>query len=286
MRIAHLIIAHKNPEQLLRLLKRLKHVNSGLFVHLDSKVSIDKFRFLENEVNCTFIKRRIKCHWGGNSVLMSIINSVKEILDANEKYDYINLISGQDYPLMDSNRMIAFFHKNIGSNYIAFDQTFQSEWWQLARNRYEQYHFTDLNFKGRYLLQNIVNAILPKRKFHHFNNLYGGSSSSWWTITSECATYLVNVIEQTRNLKKFLTYTWCSDEFIVTTIIMNSRFRSSVVNNNLRYIDWSEGKARPKILTIRDLDSIEASNMMFARKFDVDVDTSILDILDSRIENK
>jgi len=284
MRIAQLIIAHKNPTQVLRLVKRLQHPNFSLFVHVDQKVSIDEFRYMENELEFTLIKNRTTCNWGGNSLLISIINSIKEIGNTDQEFDYINLLSGQDYPLMHADNMLAFFRANLGTNFISFDHSPESAWWQLARDRYERYHFTDYNFKGKYLLQRIVNGVLPKRKFPSYKTLYGGSNSSWWTITGDCAKHLVKVLEQNRRLNKFIKFTWCSDEFIITSIIMNSHFKTSTVNNNLRYIDWSEGKASPKILTIEDLASLRASNMMFARKFDIEVDVSVLDFLDSELQ--
>jgi hypothetical protein len=254
-----------------------------LFVHVDLKVPIEQFKFIKSETNVTFIKTRVACHWGGNSVLVSIINSVQEILNSDKVYDFINVISGQDYPLMSSEAMLSFFNANNKTNFISFDDTPESEWWQLARERYEKYHLTDLNFRGRYILQNLLNTLLPKRKFPVYNTLYGGSKSTWWTITSECADYLVKTLEVNKKLKSFLKYAWCTDEFVVATVIMNSPFRDKTVNDNLRYIDWSEKKASPKILTSSDLNSIKASNMMFARKFDIEVDACILDRLDQNL---
>lgn len=283
MRVAHLIIVHKNPDQLLRLVKRLQHSNFEVFVHIDRKVSIRHFEFLKSEADLSFIKNRVACQWGGNSVLMSIINSVREILDSGKVYDFINLISGQDYPLMSTEAMITFFRANKQTNFISFDHTTESEWWQLARARYEKYHLTDLNFRGKYILQGLMNSLLPKRKLPVYKTLYGGSKSTWWTITGECAEYLVKTLEINKRLKSFIKYSWCTDEFVIATIIMNSHFREKTVNDNLRYIDWSEKKSRPKTLTIDDLNTIKSSNMMFARKFDVDVDAVILNMLDQSL---
>lgn len=131
-----------------------------------------------------------------------------------------------------------------------------------------------------FLLQHPANAVLPKRKFPSYKTLYRGSKSKWWSITGECAAHLVNIFEKNKKLRNFLKYTWCSDEFVVATIIMNSDFRVSTVNNNLRYIDWSEQKASPKILRTADFDAINQSKMAFARKFDISVDESILNMID------
>ncbi|MNL64977.1 hypothetical protein D3C87_1892530 [compost metagenome] len=66
---------------------------------------------------------------------------------------------------------------------------------------------------------------------------------------------------------------------------MNSPFKAQTVNDNLRYIDWAEGEAHPNILRYEDLNKIRDSGMMFARKFDIEIDTSILDALDHHIDS-
>jgi hypothetical protein len=35
MKLAHLILAHNQPKQLERLLKRLQHNNADIYIHLD-----------------------------------------------------------------------------------------------------------------------------------------------------------------------------------------------------------------------------------------------------------
>ena len=64
------------------------------------------------------------------------------------------------------------------------------------------------------------------------------------------------------------------------TIIMNSKYGAKVCNDNLRYIDWSEGKNNPKVLTKDDFSLINSSNKLFARKFDSNVDEQVLDMID------
>ncbi|MDB5157948.1 MAG: hypothetical protein JWR50_2655, partial [Mucilaginibacter sp.] len=44
--------------------------------------------------------------------------------------------------------------------------------------------------------------------------------------------------------------------------------------------DWSEGNARPKLLGVGDFDHIKDSGMFFARKFDQEIDSRILDKID------
>jgi hypothetical protein len=53
-----------------------------------------------------------------------------------------------------------------------------------------------------------------------------------------------------------------------------------MVNDNLRYIDWSEGKASPKTFTMNDLPILLHSDKLFARKFNADIDANILNEFD------
>lgn len=285
MRIAHIIMAHKNPQQLLRLIKRLEHPNSDFFIHLDKKVPIEEFKLITDLNYATFIKNRINCNWGGNSLFSGILSSLNEVVSSNRSYDFINLLSAQDYPLTTAENIFDYFNSNPKTNFISYDESRETDWWKKAVLRYEKHHFTDFEFKGKYFIQKIINKIYPTRKFPLPMELYGSCKSTWWTITGDCAAHVNDIFVNNKKLKRFLKYSWGTDEFAFATITMNSPYKNSVVNNNLRYIDWSEGNAHPKILLIEDFEKIKKSKMLFGRKFDNDVDEEILNIIDSECLN-
>ncbi|WP_421943917.1 beta-1,6-N-acetylglucosaminyltransferase [Pedobacter sp.] len=273
-------MAYKNPMQLERLLKSMEHPDFYLFIHLDLKIEKADFQYLVNLPRTYFINNRVLCNWGGFSFVKAILSSLSEVLDSDLKFDFINLMSAQDYPIKPINQIHNFLNQNKNKCFVSYDDDPEKKWWNHASKRSELYHLTDLNFKGRYFLQNFINKFLPKRNFPLSIELYGSSDSSWWTITSDCATYIVNFMEQNKELYKFMKYTWGADEFLIATIIMNSPFRSIVVNNNLRLIKWQDGLANPMILTIEDLPMIKNSDKLFSRKFDDKVDEKILNELD------
>lgn len=280
MRIAHIIITHKYPVQLARLVRRLQHPQSDIYVHVDKKVDIAPFKSLKPLQDVFFIEKRVKINWGGNSTLMAMVQSVQEITSMKRKYDFINLISGQDYPLKNAQKMYEFFQQHPGYNFISYDECRGSEWWQAAVARYQKYHFTDLSIKWKYALQSMINRIMPLRKFPANLHLHGGNKSAWWTISGECASYMVREILENRRLLKFLKYCWGTDEFAIATLIMNSEFRKTTINNNYRYIDWSEGNSHPKSLARADVPELAKSDMLFARKFDSEIDSEVLDWID------
>lgn len=211
------------------------------------------------------------------------MQSVDEIHATGIAYDYINLISAQDYPIVSAEKLNNFFIAKKGFSFVSFDESRNSEWWQAAENRYKSFHFTDMNFKWKYLIQKIANKLISERKFPIPINLYGGNKSCWWTITNESAIYLSAYFKANPKVMRFLRLTWGADEFIVASILMNSPYKDKLINENYRYIDWSSGKAHPRLLTVDDFKAITQSGMLFARKFDLENDAEIFQLLDKYI---
>ncbi|WP_316833081.1 beta-1,6-N-acetylglucosaminyltransferase [Pedobacter aquatilis] len=284
MKIAHIITAYKNPEQVSKLIKALDHPDFYFFIHLDKKIDRSKFDFLGEYERVVFIKDRVLCNWGGFSFVNAILNSIREVLADAAKFDFINLLSGQDYPIKPVKDIYSFLNNNIGKCFLSYDTDPNHQWWKHAIKRTELYHFTDISFRGKYFVQGLLNKYLPVRKLPVPIELYGNNDSSWWTLSPDCCAYVLDYVATHRRLTKFMKYTWAADEFFITSIIMNSPFKDKVINNNLRYITWSVGLPNPHILTLNDLKDIKQSDKFFARKFDTTVDASIFDAIDTYIQ--
>jgi hypothetical protein len=283
MRIAHIIITHKNPSQLERLLRKMQHPNFDFYIHVDKKVDISDFSHLAEMPGVKFIQDRIICNWGGYSTLRAMVNSLKEVLERKEGYGYYNLLSAQDYPLKSNEEIYDFFLNHKTNSFVYYETKHESDWWQGAVNRFEKYHLTDFNFKGKSSLERIINSVLPRRKFPVPMELFGGSKSSWWMLNREAASYVTEFLKKGNELDRFLKFCWGTDEFVIPTILMNSPLSSSIVNNNYRYIHFPEGMANPKILGMEDYSKMLSSSMLFARKFDTEVSTEVLDKIDERV---
>ena len=64
------------------------------------------------------------------------------------------------------------------------------------------------------------------------------------------------------------------------TILLNSQFKNSVINNNVRLIDFDRGKnSSPYTFKKDDYDELVNSNFLFARKFDENVDKKVVDLI-------
>jgi hypothetical protein len=278
MRIACIIMAHKEPQQIERFIKKFSSLPFDFYIHLDKKIDFKSFNYLGSLPGVRFIENRIRVRWASYNFFYAEIQSFKEILNSGISYDFISIMSGQDYPIKPVSDIMHFLEKKTGRNFISYED--DGIWWSRAISRINKYHFTNFSFRGRYRLQFLLNAILPTRKFPLPYTLYGGPRAMCMTLSADCAAYVVNAIESNKKLRKFLLFTWGADEFVIPTLIMNSKFRETVFNNNFYYIDWSKGGASPKTLGAEDFKLLLASDKFFARKFDVKIDADVLDMLD------
>ena len=282
MRVATIIVAHKNAGQLKRLLTALSHEQVDCYIHLNKATDLRDFAHLASLPRVRFIEKRLLVYWASYRFTEAILQSIREILATGIAYDYINVLSGQDYPLKPAAAIQAFLAARAGTSFLAYERE-GSAWWAQAMGRVERYHTTYFNFRGQYRLQNIANRLLPRRRFPLPYTLYGGPNAAWWILRRDCAAYLLDFLDRHPEVSNFSRFTWGCDEFLIPTILLNSPLREGIVNNNYRYIDWSAGGAHPKLLTMADADRLAHSDCLFARKFDDEQDAEILDFVDQTL---
>ncbi len=280
VKLAHLILTHANPEHLLRLVNALHHPDAHFYIHLDKKTDIADYLPIANIPNVFFIKHRIKVYWGGYSIVQATVNSFEEILNAPHAYAYINLLSGQDYPIKSPEYIHRFLAKNPGKIFMHFLSL--TDEWHEAIPRITQYHLANYNLPmGTYSIERVINHLLPVRKLPE--GIVAVGRSQWFTATPESIRYMVNYINEKPWISRFFKLTWAPDEIIFQTILYNSPFREQMVNDNLLYVDWSAGGASPKTLNMNDAEALRDSDKLFARKFNVNTDQKILNYLDKII---
>jgi hypothetical protein len=279
MRIAHLILTYTNPKQTERMIKKMYHENFDFYIHVDKKFDINPHLFLEAIPNVFFINNRIDVQWAGFSTVVATFECIKEIVATGKQYAFINFLSGQDYPLKSPEYLNDFFQKNKGTEFLSFRDIKND--WKEGLIRMENYFLSGYNFRGKHRLEQVINKITPKRKIPYNMHPYG--KSMFWMLSPETASFVVKVVENDKNLQKFFSLCWASDEFVFQTILLNSGYKDKIINNNYRYIDWSAGGSNPKVLNEEDFDLLSKSNMLFARKFDMVNNPKILDLIDGKL---
>lgn len=284
MRIAHLILTHKNPAQLERLIDAISHPAFDFYIHLDKKVDKRPFRYLAEKKNVFFIANRATVYWAGYGTIQATINGFKEILE-KESYDYINVLSAQDFPLKPPTEIYNYIASRKGAEFITCESI--EDEWITAAPRVLKYHLVNFSFPGKYRLENLINRITGPRKFPIPDFKIVGRSN-WFTITANAASYMLEFLDKNPRISRYFKFCWGGDEFIFASALYNSHFRDRITEN-LMYVDWTgQTQGHPRILLSSDLPVMLASGKLFARKMDMFVDNDLLleleDLLNIRPE--
>ena len=127
MKFAIIIVTYTSPNQTKRLISSLNNGDFDFYIHLDIKVDLETHRELFDMPNVYFIKKRIDIRWAGYTTAEAALNSLREINATGKKYDFISLISGQDYPIKSAAYISDFLRSNTGKEFMSF-KYFNTEW--------------------------------------------------------------------------------------------------------------------------------------------------------------
>ncbi|MEG3435921.1 beta-1,6-N-acetylglucosaminyltransferase [Pannus brasiliensis CCIBt3594] len=317
-KVLYLILAHGNPEQLLRLVKALRtgSSRSPILIHYDfhhSRYPFDPEVF-ERFENARVLRDPVAVEWGGFSLVEAILHGMERAIAGGPDFDWVSVLSAQDYPIQPIDRIERFLQDTDRDGFLEYFRAddppeipseFGLRW--LKKTGIERYYY-------QYRPLPSTTPRILKRLFFHLDRLtewqpffrfpiargevfYGTRSprppfdrtfqcyagSSWFTISRECVLYLLEFARKNPDLAEYYRRTLHSDESFFQTVLINSR-KFNIVNDNLRFIPWNRASSsHPSILQIQDLDRLLASGKHFARKFDLAVDEQILDALDREL---
>ena len=274
VKIAFLLMCHKNAEQVNHLIDKLSTENRDFYVHVDAKSQIyDEIKWSEHVIPA---KRRIDVKWGTISQCDTEISLIETALESGKQYDYYWLISGQDFPIKSNEYIDAFLEENKGTNFIdIIDTSLPAHLNKVKRNElyypnwmFKRNLFSKVMRRACVMLTGGENKTFSCFKRKNITGLDFRFGANWFCLSHECIEYAFGELKSKPEILKFYKNALNSDESFMQTIIANSPFAKSVKDRTV-YVDWSEMKPNPKILGNDDIESLKASKMLLARKFDI-----------------
>jgi len=297
MKIAYLILAHRYPNQLKRLVSRLNSNDTYFFIHLDKKMDIKVVNEIKKDLNFEniyFIKRYI-CHWAGFGIMQATFQGLKEVIESKVTYDYIALMSGQDYPIKSNEYIKKFFKQHNGVSFIEQIPFPKPDWikqnggydrinyWHFrGRNYYFVFPYNNIYKRQTRFLKRILSLttswIKIRRGFPKDIHPHGGAQ--FWCLHKSHAEIVYNFILKNKSYFNYFKYVYVPDELMFQTIIGNLSEKSKIHNDTLHFLEWARKGA---ILDSNDFHNIKNTHYIFARKFDDTVDSNILDLIDKHL---
>jgi hypothetical protein len=286
MKLAILILAHKNPKQLAHLVKSLSHSETAIFIHLDAKSNRNEFQteFDLQSVLPEYMIQKIDIVYSSITYIEATLILMKEAI--SQGCNYFVLLSGLDMPLKPIQHIVDFFKTNQEKDYFDFTPIPYTKLGYQGRTRTDFYNFKvrnqmetlfppkqiehQMSWKGKllnyWLL--IINRGKTLRTFPMGHQPY--YSSQWWNLSLESVNYIIDFIEKNPAYYKWYQKALHPEEMFFQTILLNSPRKNFAENNNLRHIRWKEGKKHPELIDISELAQIsQSTDALFARKFDL-----------------
>jgi len=305
MDICYVVITHKDPHQVRRLIARLQHPDSYFYVHVDGAVPLAAYEeALADLPHVHFVENRIRVAWGSwMMVELQLLGIAQAIRDGRE--GFCMLISGQDYPIKHPDKLRALLESNpqkLFINSVPIDEV-----WEDYRTRVEHYSYP-YREPYRYVLRvaplfhrefftwrnfdNLARLLIYKREWKVLGQLfkprkypegflpYGGSA--WWALPTDFIREILRVHREHPALTNLFRYSFVPDELYFQTVTTYLNGPKKLLNR-VTYDNWLRtGVELPVTFSERDdLQLLLDQPEYIARKFAPD--SPILDALDEAL---
>jgi hypothetical protein len=316
--VVYFLQTHNRPAQVSRLVRVITEGSPGSVVLISHDVKgqpldVPALRALGN-VHVLYHRG----NYGDFSHVDRYFAAVDWLADSGIGYDWLENLSGQDYPL----RPIAEIEAELASTgYDGFlqysavfpdrvppgadhgDESYELAPPYTATMRYDYRHWrlgkhTDLKF---HLLHPVtaINYVQPwirvdnsysvvgiRRRRSIFGgdfHCYGGSF--FCTLRAECVRYVRQYARDNPQALDFFRTVMAPEEVFFHSVLVNSgQFKLST--DYKRYIDWSARYySHPKTLDMTDAPALLASDAHWGRKFDMSKTPELFDLLDQRVRS-
>lgn len=292
MKKAYIIMAHRYPDQLHRLIDRLNDGRSEFFIHIDKTAEFSQFQTVKSFGPIVQFIDRVDSKWGGFGSVQASLNGLKAVKNTGKHFDQILLLSGQDYPIKSNEDIDAFFHSSPHSIFVDYFPIPNYKKWPGGDRggwyRVDKYY---IGLKWHEFLRsrsmNLLSTYLPFLRRRLPNGMKPFTGSQWWSVDMHALNYILNYDAAHPEYRAFHQYTFVADELYVHMILANStdeRIVRSLTPTNKRLMIWQKpDSAHPNTLRKTDWPAIKASDHLFARKFDAATDSEIFDLIDKEI---
>jgi hypothetical protein len=302
MRLAIVVLAHDEPDQLALLLSTLRHPQVRLYLHLDRRTPLAPFSeaLATAGVEDVVSLPRHATAWASVELVDAALGGLRRGVE--DDCDYFLLISGRDFPLRPAEEIVAFAEAAGTRSYVAHFPLPDSRWRFEGRERTDFHTYTvrgrretciprgedtsHLNWKGKVLNQALRarTALEPRRRFPPYARPFGGSQ--WWNLSRAAADRVLGFLGEHPDYRRYHEHTLAPDELFFQSILVGTGFATEheVVDDSLRFMRWPEGESHPRALGAADLPALAESDDLFCRKLDPGGDPSLLDWLRERVD--
>lgn len=222
-------------------------------------------------------------------------------------YDYYVMLSGQCYPVCGVSAIVSMLEKRYPEPFIEIVSP--------KKDNYVRVNYSRVYINKRFILKSygFLKKHLPYKLFRALRFIPGGIArinslckelvckspvkrlekmgmtgycgSQWWILPDKVIDAIASVAEDASYRSVMRDVYSCDESFFQTAVMagsaadMISPDDNGDFRNSVWFFDFVDG-SHPRLLIKDDYDRIVSSGKLFARKFDMEADGEILDLLD------
>lgn len=265
-RIAFLIQAHCNVQQIGEAILRLERNGHRVFVHYDRKASDDL-----SAIEGNLIAPRIEVHHAGISQVEATLHLLRAARSAGSFSHYF-LMSGQCFPV----NTVDWLQNRLNEEEIYLNyRSMPIEAWSKRLDRLESFYFERKGLVSK--IANTVSRRLPKRNFIKGLSMWPYAGSNWWCLPIDVIDYVLKYIDKYPEFHRYMRWTSYSDEVYFHSIISNMAVEERI-KPALFYAKFDFNTGRPFVFDNSTIDDIPRDKVFVARKFDSRVNAEFLSV--------
>jgi hypothetical protein len=295
LKIGFVLLTHDKPEQALRLVSRLDSMFGAPPIAWHHDFSRNDLPLGALTKNISLVRPHVPTAWGKFSLIDVMVKALELLFGSNDAPDWFVLLSGACYPIKSADKIVKDLSESPYDAHIAHEpiryNNYARPWQRTCYERYcsAQLRRTSLNRRAGATSHDIrvsdpavAGPFLP---FSETLSCFAGEQ--WFCANRQAAEYLLE-FHRTKpaladHYRRLDHHVIVPDESYYQTILCNAP-HLKISSNHWRYIDWeTHGGQGVKILLMEDLPKLRGSVAHFARKFDINHDTAVLDALDADI---
>ena len=138
--------------------------------------------------------------------------------------------------------------------------------------------------------------MMGPRPYPYLSILIPYKGNGWWTLTSDCVSYILAFIDEHPEIVRFYQHVFAPEEILFPSIVKQSPFTDDIMmdcsrspcldwmTNASHFIDWRPENYHRKLwLDLSYWDELLMSDCFFARKFDEHLSFDLLKRIDKHI---
>ena len=268
--IAFILLSHKDPDAIVDQARRLTAVGDYIAIHFDAsaaKADYDRIRAaLADNPNVTFAARRLKCGWGGWSLVEGTLEAVRAAARAFPRATHFYMVSGGCMSIKSAE----FAHDTLDAedvDYIESVDFFASGWIRTGikedRLIYRHWFNERTHKKLFYASLDWQKRLGLKRKIP--NDLQIMIGSQWWCLRRRTIEWILDFIHQRPDVVRFFRTTWIPDETFFQTLVRHMVPAHEIRSRTLTFLMFTD-YGMPVTFYNDHYDMLLSQDYLFARK--------------------